>query len=72
MRAKLTDWERVLKQMVLCNKTAGYIDFIKDRLQFFECDPKFKNTVACYISREKIFQYMKSHHHNELQGGILQ
>lgn len=64
MRATLIDWERVLKQMILCDKTAGYIDFVKDKLQFFEDDPMFNETCACYVSREKIRQYMNSHHHS--------
>lgn len=53
----VSDWERIYSQMVRYNRSEGFVDFVGDKLTFFDSDPKIDGVSACFVTLEDVKEY---------------
>lgn len=59
MKVEKTDWLRILEVMKFYSRKDGYVDFIGDKLTFFDSDPQINGVGACYVTIENVKKYIK-------------
>lgn len=54
------DLQYVLDIMIFYNRKEGYMDFIDNKLMFFDSDPKINGIGACHITLNEIKEYINT------------
>lgn len=54
-----TDWQHILETMLFYNRKEGYVDFVDDKLMFFDSDPKLNDVGACHVTLGEVKEYCK-------------
>ena len=58
MNITAEDWSRVYRTMVRYNRAEGYVDFVGERLTFFDSDPCLGGVHACHVTAAEVARYM--------------
>lgn len=51
------EWEAIYNEMVRYNRKEGFVDFINDKLTFFDSDPKINGVSACFVTLSDVSEW---------------
>jgi hypothetical protein len=52
------DWENVLKTMNQYNREGGFVDFVENKLTFFDSCPCINGVNGFYVTKNEVIKYI--------------
>lgn len=60
LKVTKSDWERILQTMTFYKRKSGFVDFLGNKLTYFDSDPRIDNVHACPVTQEQVVEYIES------------